>query len=81
MDIVISHLNFNSTHHDKCKFSLILIPLVTTSNLFSLEVVQKMPTLPTLCNTGKTRMAKTSPGMFNTACVSVGMKQVLHEPV
>ena len=37
----ISHLNFNSKHYDKCKFALKVIPLVTTSNLLSLEVVQK----------------------------------------
>ena len=37
----ISHSNFNSKHYDKCKFALKFIPLVTTSNLFSLEVVQR----------------------------------------
>ena len=41
MDIVNSHLNFNSKHHDKCKLALKLIPLATTTNAFSLEVVQK----------------------------------------
>ena len=41
MDIVISHLNFNSKHHDKCKFELQLISLATTSNLFLLEIVHK----------------------------------------
>ena len=41
MDIIISHLNFNSKHYGVCKFTLKLIPLVTISNLFSLEVVPK----------------------------------------
>ena len=41
MDIVTNHLNFNLRHHDKCVVALKFIPLVTTSNLFSLEVVQK----------------------------------------
>ena len=43
MDIVtcISHSNFNSKHDDKCKFTFTFIPLVTTCNLFPLEVVQK----------------------------------------
>ena len=41
MDILLNLLNFNSKHHDKCKVELKCIPLVTTSNLFSLEVVQK----------------------------------------
>ena len=51
--IVISHLNFNSRYHDKCKFALKLFLLAIISNLFSLEVVQKMPTLSTLCITAK----------------------------
>ena len=38
--IVINHFKFNSWHHDKCKVALKLIPLLTTSNLFWLEVVQ-----------------------------------------
>ena len=41
MDIVNSHLNFNSKHLDKCKFALKLIPIITVSNLFSVEVAQK----------------------------------------
>ena len=41
MDNVISHFSFNKKHNDKCKFALNFLPLVTTSNLFSLEVVQK----------------------------------------
>ena len=41
MDIVISHFNFNSKHHDESKFTLTFISLVTTSNLFPLEIVQK----------------------------------------
>ena len=60
MAIVISRLIFNSKHHDKCQFGLKLISLVATSNLFSLEVVQKCqhcelylhmekPLLVTLC--------------------------------
>ena len=40
--IVINHLNFNLMHHDKCKVTLKFIPLVTTSNLLSLEVVERM---------------------------------------
>ena len=42
MEMVISHhLNFNSMHHDKCKFAVTLIPLIplaTISNLLSLLV-------------------------------------------
>ena len=41
MDIVVSYLNFNSRYHDKCTFVVKLIPLVSTSNLFPLEVAQK----------------------------------------
>ena len=37
MDIVISYLNFNSKHYDKCTLVVQLISLVNTSNLFSLE--------------------------------------------
>ena len=40
MEMAISHLNFNSKHHDKCKFAVTLIPLVTISNLLSLLGVQ-----------------------------------------
>ena len=40
MDIVNNQLNCNSKHHDKCKFASKLIPVLTTSNLFPLEVVQ-----------------------------------------
>ena len=40
MAIVTSHLNFNSKYHDKCKFSLKLIPLATTFTVFSFEVLQ-----------------------------------------
>ena len=49
MDIVISHLNFNLKHHDKCKFALKLISLATISNLFSRSSTE----LPTLCIMGK----------------------------
>ena len=41
MDVVINYLYFNLKHHDKCKFTFKLILLIITSNLFSLEVVQK----------------------------------------
>ena len=41
MDKCISHLNINSKHHDKCKFALEFIAILTTLNFFSLEVVQK----------------------------------------
>ena len=40
IDIVSTCLNFNSKHLDKCTFVVILTSLVTTSNLFLLEVVQ-----------------------------------------
>ena len=52
MDIVISHFNFNIKHRNKCKYALKLFPMVTTLNIFSLEVVQKL-SLSTLCITGK----------------------------
>ena len=51
MDIVISYLNFNLKYHDKCS-------LANNSNLFSLEVVQKMRTLPISCITGKLECQK-----------------------
>ena len=40
VDIVISHINFNSKHYDKCKYALKLIWMVTIFNLdlFPLEV-------------------------------------------
>ena len=41
LDRGINHFNFNSKHHDKCKFALKLIGLLTVFNLFPLEVVQK----------------------------------------
>ena len=41
MDVVINHLYFDLKHHYKCEFTLKLILLVITSNLFSLEIVQK----------------------------------------
>ena len=41
MGTVISHITFNLKHNDKCKFALTFISLATTSNLFSVEVVQK----------------------------------------
>ena len=41
IDIVVSHLNFNLKHHDKCKFVVELIRWCEGSNLFPLEVVQK----------------------------------------
>ena len=37
-DAVISHVNFNSKHHNKCKVVLKLIHLATISNLFPLDV-------------------------------------------
>ena len=39
--IVVGHLTFHLKHHDKCKFAVKLIPLVITSNIFPLEIVQK----------------------------------------
>ena len=41
MDIVTNYLNFNLRHHDRCQVPLKFIPLVITSNLLSLEIVQK----------------------------------------
>ena len=41
LDRELSHFNLNSKHHDKCKFTLKLIWLLTVSNLFILEIVQK----------------------------------------
>ena len=41
LDIEINPFNFNSKHYDKCPFSLKLIGLLTVSNLFPLELVQK----------------------------------------
>ena len=41
MEREIIHLNYNSEHHDKCKFVLKLIKLLTVSNFFPLEVVRK----------------------------------------
>ena len=41
LDEEINHFNFNSKHHDKCKFALKLIWYLTVFKLFSLEVVQK----------------------------------------
>ena len=38
INIVVSHVNFNSQYHDKYKF---IIPLVWIFNVFALEVVQK----------------------------------------
>ena len=38
---VVSCLTFNFKHHDKCKLTVKLIPLVTTFNLFPLQVEQK----------------------------------------
>ena len=39
-DAVISHINFNSKQHDKCKVALKLIHLATISNLFPFKVEQ-----------------------------------------
>ena len=39
LDIVISHINFISKHHDKCKCALKFVHLVTFPNLFPIEVV------------------------------------------
>ena len=41
MQIVNSYLHLNSQHHEKCKCALKFILLATTSNLISLEVLQK----------------------------------------
>ena len=51
LDREINPLNFNSKHYDKCKFSLKHIGFLTVSNLFLLEVVQKMSKVPALCIT------------------------------
>ena len=52
-DIKISDLYMKSKHHGKCLIALKLLQLSTILNLFSLEVVQKIPMLSTLCITGK----------------------------
>ena len=41
LDKEINHFKFNSMHYEECKFGLKLIGLLTVSNLFPLEVVQK----------------------------------------
>ena len=41
MEGEIIHVNYNSKHHEKCKFVLKLMQLLTVFNLFSLEIVQK----------------------------------------
>ena len=53
MDSAITYPNFNSKHHDKCTFVIKLITLISTSNLFSLEVVQKLSRFPAFCIKGK----------------------------
>ena len=53
IDIVNSHLKFNSKHRKKDKFALKLIPFATTSNVFSLEFVN----IVVFVYYGKTRMA------------------------
>ena len=40
-DTVINRINFNSIYHDKFRFVLNLIQLLSISILFSLEVIQK----------------------------------------
>ena len=40
VDVEISFFNFNSTHHDKCKFVLKFIRFLIISNFFPLEVGQ-----------------------------------------
>ena len=46
-DTEISHFNFNSKSHVKCKFALEQIWFLTVSNLFPLEIT-KMPMLPNI---------------------------------
>ena len=41
MDSGIDHFNYDSKHYDKYKFTLKLIIILTVSNLFPLEDVQK----------------------------------------
>ena len=41
LDRKVSHFNFNSKYHNKCKLVLKLIHFPTSSNLFPLENVQK----------------------------------------
>ena len=48
LDTVTGQMNFYSLQLDKCKYRSKFIHL----NLFPLEVIQKMPTLSTLCITG-----------------------------
>ena len=41
LDIVISRINFNSMHQDKCKLPEQIILLITIYNLFTLKSIQK----------------------------------------
>ena len=41
LDIVITRINFISKKHDKCKYALKFIELVTTLSIIPLEVVQR----------------------------------------
>ena len=54
LEIVISHINLNSTCYDSFKFALKLIQLVTISNLFLLKATQNA-NVANAMNHGKTR--------------------------
>ena len=41
VDTVVSHIYFDSNYHEKCEFASKFIQLVTITNLFPFEVVQK----------------------------------------
>ena len=53
MDIVIIRLNFNSKHHVKCKFVAKIDFISKHIQFILIRSCTKMPTLPTLCITGK----------------------------
>ena len=53
MDVVISYRHCNSRYPDKCTSVAKLISLVNTSDFVFIKKYTKIPTLPTLCITGK----------------------------
>ena len=70
MDIVISHPNFNLWHQDKCKFAMKFIPLLTTSNLLPLEVVQNCQLCQICVLRGNSNVT--------CACACVGQSSFFH---
>ena len=41
VDTIVSHIYFDSNYHAKCKIPSTFIQLVTITNLFAFEIVQK----------------------------------------